>query len=238
MSGWAFTLVSLAVVLASCLQGSIGFGMGMVAAPVVAIVDPGLLPGMLIMLAVVLTLAVALREREAVNLRGAGWALFGRVPGTVAGVWLVAVLPQRWLALLLGVVVLAGVVLAIGGWAPDPTRRTTAAAGAVSGLLGTATSIGGPPMALVWQSSSGARLRGTMAAFFLVGSAMSLAGLALTGSVHADTVRTTLWFLPATAAGYLLSRYINRFMSRRRLRVTAIVVSMTGALVLLVDQFR
>ncbi|MEO3857587.1 sulfite exporter TauE/SafE family protein [Acrocarpospora sp. B8E8] len=161
MSGWAVTVVALAIVVASCLQGSIGFGMGMVAAPVVAIVDPGLLPGMLIMLAVVLTLVVTLREREAVNLRGAGWALFGRVPGTVAGVWLVAVLPQRWLALLLGAAVLVGVVLAIGGWAPDPTRRTTAAAGAVSGLLGTATSIGGPPMALVWQSSSGAHPHAT-----------------------------------------------------------------------------
>lgn len=236
MSTAAFLVVSVAVVLAGCLQGSIGFGMGMVAAPVVAVVDPTLVPGMLIMLAGVLTVLVVWRERADVNLHGAGWALVGRVPGTALGVLLVAVLPHQWLALLLGAVVLAGIVSAAGGWAPEPTRGATAVAGAFSGLLGTATSIGGPPMALVWQSSTGARLRGTMAAFFLVGSTMSIAGLALTGAVHADTVRTTLWFLPATLAGYFLSRYVNRFMSPRRLRVTAIVISVGGVAALVGDQ--
>ena len=56
-------------------------------------------------------------------------------------------------------------------------------AGATSGVLGTATSIGGPPMALVWQNSSGPKLRGTMSGFFLVGSVLSIAVLAITGGV-------------------------------------------------------
>lgn len=236
MSPGAYALVSVAVVVAGCLQGSIGFGMGMVAAPVVAIVDPGLLPGMLIMLAAVLTLIVTVRERDSINLSGAGWALFGRVPGTVAGVLLVALLPHRWLALLLGGVVLCGVASAIGGWSPEPTRRATVLAGAASGMLGTATSIGGPPMALLWQGSTGARLRGTMSTFFLIGSVMSLSGLVLAGQVGVATLRVTLWFLPATLAGYLLSRYVNRFMSRARLRATAIVASLAGATALIVDQ--
>ena len=59
-------------------------------------------------------------------------------------------------------------------------------AGATSGVLGTATSIGGPPMALVWQRSTGARLRGTMSGFFLIGSVMSIGVLALTGAVDAE----------------------------------------------------
>ncbi|SDS60259.1 sulfite exporter TauE/SafE family protein [Actinoplanes derwentensis] len=236
MSPGAYALVSAAVVLAGCLQGSIGFGMGMVAAPVVAIVDPDLLPGMLIMLAGVLTLIVTIRERASINLSGAGWALAGRVPGTIAGVLLVALLPHRWLALLLGGVVLFGVVSAIGGWSPEPTRRATVLAGAASGMLGTATSIGGPPMALIWQGSTGARLRGTMSTFFLAGSSMSIAGLVIAGQVHTDTLRVTLWFLPATAVGYLLSRYVNRFMSRERLRATAIVASLAGVSALIVNQ--
>ena len=61
-------------------------------------------------------------------------------------------------------------------------------AGATSGVLGTATAIGGPPMALVWQRKSGARLRGTMSGFFLVGSVMSIAALAATGAVDGHTL--------------------------------------------------
>ena len=81
--------------LASCLQASIGFGIGMLAAPIVALVDPGLIPGTLIMLATLVTLMVLVREREDIDLRGTGWALVGRVPGTIAGALLLAMLPER-----------------------------------------------------------------------------------------------------------------------------------------------
>ncbi|NED69675.1 sulfite exporter TauE/SafE family protein, partial [Streptomyces sp. SID10244] len=64
MSVVAFAVIAVAVCMASCMQASIGFGMGMLAAPVVALVDPALLPGTLIMSATVVTLMVVVRERE------------------------------------------------------------------------------------------------------------------------------------------------------------------------------
>src|SRR5882757_3556654 len=104
-----YTVIAVAVLIASCLQASIGFGMGMLAAPVVALVDPSLIPGTMIMLAAVVTLAVTVRERAAVDLSGTGWALAGRVPGTIAGGLLLAVIPERALVLLIASVVLFGI---------------------------------------------------------------------------------------------------------------------------------
>ena len=63
-------------------------------------------------------------------------------------------LPERALAIVLAGVVLLGVVLTSLGWIPVPRRRNLVLAGAASGVLGTATAIGGPPMALVWQGST------------------------------------------------------------------------------------
>jgi uncharacterized membrane protein YfcA len=234
---WAgFAVVALAVLLASCLQASIGFGMGMLAAPVVAIVDPSLIPGTLIMLATLVTLLVSVREREAIDLSGAKWALVGRVPGTIAGALLLAALPERGFAVMLAAVVLLGVVLTSAGWVPAARPRNVVLAGATSGLLGTATSIGGPPMALVWQRNSGARLRGTMSSFFLVGSLMSLAALWFTGAVTGHTLTTFAVFIPAAALGYVLSRYVNRLLDPVRLRRLAIGVSALGAVVLITQQ--
>lgn len=234
---WAgFAVVAFAVLLASCLQASIGFGMGMLAAPVVAIVDPSLIPGTLIMLATLVTLLVSVREREAIDLSGAKWALVGRVPGTIAGALLLAALPERGLAVMLAAVVLLGVVLTSAGWVPAARPRNVVLAGATSGLLGTATSIGGPPMALVWQRNSGARLRGTMSSFFLVGSLMSLAALWFTGAVTGHTLTTFAVFIPAAALGYVLSRYVNRLLDPVRLRRLAIGVSALGAVVLITQQ--
>jgi uncharacterized membrane protein YfcA len=236
MTAAGFVVVTVAVLLASCLQASIGFGMGMLAAPVVAIVDPALIPGTLIMLATFVTLIVSVRERADIDLSGTKWALIGRVPGTIAGALLLAALPEKGLAVMLAAVVLLGVVLTSAGWVPAARRRNVVLAGAASGLLGTATSIGGPPMALVWQRNSGARLRGTMSGFFLVGSLMSLTALWFTGAVGTHTLTTFAMLAPATVIGYVLSRYVNRFLDPARLRWLAIGVSALGAVVLIVRQ--
>lgn len=236
MSVAGYSIVAVAIILASCMQASIGFGMGMLAAPIVAIVDPSLIPGTLIMLATLLTIFVVIREHEEIDLSGTGWALVGRVPGTIAGALLLAALPERALALALAGVVLAGVVLTSTGWIPVPHRRNLMLAGATSGVLGTATSIGGPPMALVWQNTTGARLRGTMSGFFLVGSLMSIAVLTLTGAVDGRTVSSFAVLMPAVVIGYALSRLVNHLLDRQRQRWIAIAISAVGAIVLIIRQ--
>jgi uncharacterized membrane protein YfcA len=232
----SFSIIAIAVLLASCLQASIGFGMGMLAAPVVALVDPSLIPGTLIMLASLVTLLVVIRERTAIDVSGTGWALVGRVPGTVAGALLLAAIPERALAILIAAVVLGGVAVTSMGWIPAPRRRNLMLAGATSGVLGTATAIGGPPMALVWQRSSGAELRGTMAGFFLIGSVLSIVMLVITGSIDADTFRWFALLIPVTLLGYALSRLANKLLNPQRQRWTAITVSAAGATVLILQQ--
>jgi uncharacterized membrane protein YfcA len=230
---WAeYFLIAVAVFAAAGLQSSIGFGMGMLAAPVIALVDPALLPASIIILALLLTTMVTARERAHLDLKGAGWALVGRIPGSLFGAWLVVVLPGEGLAWLVAAAVLTGVVLAFFGWSPFPSRANLITAGAASGIMGTSTSIGGAPMALVWQGRQGARLRGTMSAFFMVGSAVSLVALAAAGQVTSEVLALTIWMVPAALAGYIVSRYTNRFLNRRRLRFIALAASGFGAVLL------
>jgi len=233
---WEVAVIAGVVVVATALQGSIGFGLGMLAAPVIGLIDPTVLPGIVIMLAIVVTAIVALRERASLDLAGAGWALVGRVPGSIAGAALVAVLPAKGLAVLVALVVLGGVGLSLVGWKPAPTRVGLMSAGAASGILGTSTSIGGAPMALIWQRFDGAQLRGTMAAFFLVGSSLSLVALVAFGAVTEATLTLAVWLLPAVIAGYALSRFANTLLDKRRLRITALAASSLGAVMLIVAQ--
>ncbi|HEX7427985.1 MAG TPA: sulfite exporter TauE/SafE family protein, partial [Mycobacterium sp.] len=77
MSALGYSIVAGTILLASALQASIGFGIGLLAAPIIALVDPRLIPGTLIMIATVVTLMVVVREREEIDLHGTGWALVG-----------------------------------------------------------------------------------------------------------------------------------------------------------------
>jgi uncharacterized membrane protein YfcA len=229
LTGGEFVLLSLTVGIGAVLQVSVGFGLGMLAAPVFSLVDPTLAPPVVLLLAAGVTAAVLAREGGGTDLRGCGWALAGRVPGTAAGALLVVLLPARHLALLIAGVVLAGVAASAAGYAPRPRRSSVFLAGTVSGLMGTATSIGGPPMAMVWQRLSGPRLRATMSAFFLVGSLMSLAALAAAGAIGAHTLQRTALLAPAAAAGVLLAGPLTRRLNARHTRTAAMALAVAGA---------
>ncbi|NKX54764.1 sulfite exporter TauE/SafE family protein [Arthrobacter mobilis] len=235
MSGAELVIIATVIVVASCLQGAIGFGLGLMAAPVIALIDPTLLPGSLVLLAAGATTLGVIRDRTTINFAGAGWALLGRVPGTALGALLVVILPARGLALTLAGAVLFGVMLSICGWRPKPRPLTVAAAGAASGILGTATSIGGPPMALVWHGSSKSQMRGTMSAFFLVGAIMSLTALAWVGALDHRTLIFAALLAPAMILGFALSRILNRRLNRRRIRHVALSASTLGAILVLLQ---
>jgi uncharacterized membrane protein YfcA len=235
VTGTEYAIIAGAIFLAACLQASSGFGMGMLAAPAIALVDPALLPATLILLALLVTIMVTVRERQSLDLRGTGWALAGRIPGSFLGAWLVTALSREGLAWVVVAVVLTGLVLAFKGWAPRPVRASLIAAGAASGIMGTATSIGGPPMALVWQGHDGPRLRGTMSAFFMVGSSISMLMLWMTGAVTADMLSVALWMVPAAVCGYAASRFVNRFLNPARLKALALGASALGSALLIVQ---
>lgn len=237
MGVWGFALLCVVVAVGALLQVAIGFGLGMIAAPVLALVEPSLVPIVNLVLACVVTSVVLVQDGAHLDLRGTGWALAGRVPGTIAGVALVAVMNTKALALLVVAMVTFGVVASLSGFRPRPTRTAVAVAGAVSGMMGTSTSIGGPPMAMVWQKFAGPRLRSTMGAFFLVGSALSLGLLAVSGEVDLHNLRYALFLTPAAVLGIVLARPIGKYLDVRRTRNAAMGLAVTGAAILLVQQF-
>lgn len=234
MTGPEFALLALVVLIAACLQGSIGFGMGMLAAPFIALIDTTLLPVIVIALAMIITAIVTVLDRGSLDLRGAGWALAGRVPGSILGAGLLTVMSATVLSWAVAVTVLLGVLVSLRGWSPRVSRSTQAFAGALSGIMGTATSVGGAPMAILWQASEGPRLRGTMSAFFLVGSSLSLVALFLWGAVPPHALLVSAWMVPFAVAGVVLSRFVNRFLNRRRTRALALAASALGAVTLIV----
>ena len=76
---------------------------------------------------------------------------------------------------------LYSVLLSASGLQLLPTPRSLIGAGTLSGFMGTTSSIGGPPMALLYQGTEGIRLRGTLAVFFTIGVLISLVALTAVG---------------------------------------------------------
>jgi uncharacterized membrane protein YfcA len=223
-----------AVLVGAAVQGSVGLGLGLLAAPVFALADPTLVPGTILLTTSVLPILTSLRERQDVDWRGLGFALLGRAPGTAVGVYIVATQPPSTTALVVAVVVLGAVALSLTAWEARPTPRALVTAGMISGVGGTATSVGGPPVALLYQRSSGATLRATMGMYFLIGNVSSVLALTVAGEVGDRDITRAALLLPFLLTGFLLSGPLRRHVDGARLRVAVLVVSAASAVLLLV----
>ena len=227
-------LASAAVALGAIAQGTVGFGAGLMGAPLLLLVNPRLVPGPLLCAALVILVLLTRREWRGIRFHDLAWSLPGRLVGTGAAlVFLKAVPPER-LAGALGVLVLVGIALSVWDVKVPLNRTTFVGAGAVSGFFSTVAAIGGPPIALLYQRERGAVVRGTLSAFFVVGVVISLAGLALAGRFGLAEVKMVPVLLPGAVVGYWLSGPAARVLDRGWMRPAILIFSaVTGLLVVL-----
>jgi hypothetical protein len=222
-------VATVAVCVGALVQGALGFGSNLVAVPVLALLNPETLPATLALVVLPMTLVMVAREHDAIDRSGATWIMVGRLPGTALGAWVVAVVAGSTLAIVLGVGVLMAVVMTALSPPVPVNRWTTATAGVASGALGTATSIGGPPLALLYQHHEGRILRSTLAVTFALGTVLSLAGLAIAGAIELWHVALAAALLPGLLAGLALSRFVVGRLEGRWLRPTVLVFAAVTA---------
>lgn len=222
------------VMVGAILQGSVGFGLGMLAAPLLLLIDPGFVPAPLLTAALALTLLVAKRERRAIDFRGIGWILLGRLPGTLLGAVVLATAPQKTTSILVGVVVFVAVALIGSGWSLKRTPRVLVGAGTLSGFMGTTTSIGGPPIVALYHDEAGATLRGTMSTIFVAGLLITLTALAIVGRFGRQELYLAAVLLPGSIIGYAVSSRIAPILDRGYTRLAVLSVSAVAGLSVIV----
>lgn len=237
MSAHHLALVSLAVLVAAFVQGATGVGFALIAAPVIGIVRPDLLPVCVLVLMLPLNFYIGWRERGAIDRTGATWITGGRIVGTAGGLWVLAALSASHLALFVGASTIAAALVTLMMPAFSPGRGAFVAAGLVTGVTETATGIGGPPLALVYQHHRAPTMRSTIALCFFVGELVSLAVLMATGRIDAGQIRAAAELLPALVVGAVLSRVIHRHVDGRVLRTFVQVFAIVSGLALLVHAF-
>ncbi|MCX5463083.1 sulfite exporter TauE/SafE family protein [Alcaligenes parafaecalis] len=224
-------LIAFAAVLAGAfIQGASGMGFALIVVPVLALVHPEAIPGALLFLMLPLNAYVAWRERGAIDRSGAGWITVGRFAGTFAGLGILLVLSTYWLNQFVGISTLLAVLASVLAPSFTPGKKAFIATGLVTGITETATGIGGPPLALVYQHAPVATLRSTVALCFLVGEVISLIVLGLSGALAWSHLSYAVLCLPALLLGMGLSSLVHHRLDQRRLRIGVLVFATVSGL--------
>lgn len=233
----AQALAAVAISAVGCaLQGSVGFGLGMLGAPLLLLIDTRLVPGPVLLVSLALTLLMAHREWHAVRKADLAWSLPGRLLGTVIALGVLRLVPAERLDLLIASVLLGAVALSAVGPRLQLTPRTLFGAGTIAGFTGTTSSVGGPPMALIYQHEAGPSIRATLSSFFVVGTIISMAGLAIIGRFGWTEIKLALLMSPGVPVGFYISRHSARWLDDGWMRPAILASSaLAGIIVILKD---
>lgn len=176
---------------------------------------------------------MALRERNAIDLAGLRAAAVGRVLGVIPAGYALSLVDQSTFDVLFASLVIAAVGLSLLRPAPYPTPGAVFGASVLSGFMGTITAIGGPPMALVYQSASGPTLRSTLALIFVIGSLISLVALAAIGRFGVDEMCHAAPLLIGVVVGATVSKPLLGLFDRGATRPLVLGLSAASAVAVL-----
>ena len=228
-------IATVVIFIGSYIQSSLGFGLAIVSAPVLFLIDPLYVPAPITVAAFTLSLANAAKHSHSISFEGLKYAVIGRIPGTIAGGLLLLWISLKELALWLGISVLVAVLLSLTKVKFRPTPRAMFSAGFLSGFMGTSSSIGGPPMALLLQHEENDFIRANMAAFFCVSCLMSLIMLSVIGQFGLQQILISLPLMPATLAGYWLAMRTLHKISHEVLRLASLFLCAAAGTIVIVS---
>ncbi len=214
---------------AALMQGVGGIGVAMVSAPLAVLFFPELAPGPLLVLGGGLALLGALRDLGAVNWHSAGDLMLGRIGGTVVAGATLSILSATLFSVVFALLILIGVGVSLCGWRVPPSRPNMIAAGIASGVMGTITSSGAPPYAIVMQHVPPAQMRGTLGCVFFAGAIISLVMLALVGLFTVPQLLLGFLLFPPMILGFATSTPLNGLFSRDVLRIMVLALAGIGA---------
>jgi len=239
------TLYVVAVIfLATLIRSTLGFGEALVAVPLLALRVPvSVAAPLAVLVSILVAGVVVVQDWRRIELRSTRGLILYSLLGIPLGVLLLAKTNDHVVRLILGIVIVAFSVHALtfgGGRRLEHDHPGwLAACGFLSGVLGGAYGMNGPPLAIygALRRWSPQQFRATLQGYFLPVSLAGLAGYLYVGLWDAAVTRYLLWSLPGVAVAIVLGRTLNRrIRSDRFVRLLYVGLMLIGA-VLLVQAF-
>jgi uncharacterized membrane protein YfcA len=227
-------LAALIFAAGAAVQGAVGFGANLVAAPLLVLISPAFVPGPVIVASGVLNVLLSWRSGPGAVDPTVNVAIAGQVVGAVVAGAVLAMLPADALSVLFALLVLLAVAVSLRRRRLSPTRSHLAGAGLASGFMGTISGIGGPPIALAYLGLEGPALRATLARYFLVGNLVAIPTLIVVGSLGWEDAPECLVLVPGAVGGFLASGWLARHADRGTIRPIVLGLSTAAAVAVLI----
>lgn len=231
----ALSAMVLAVLVGTVIQRLSGQGLGMIAAPVVAIFAPSFLPAAVLILGLFVGLTSSAFDPKAIRWAELPAGFAGRVIGAVIAVSIASwISDPDTLALIVAMVIFTGIGLSLIGIRVPIRPATLFPAGILGGVMGTLTAVGAAPMALLYQYEPQRQSAAMQNVYFFWGMIVSIPALWLAGLMEARHFALAALLLPPAALSLWVAQRLAGRVERARIRPWALSLSGIAATTLVV----
>ncbi|MEJ2044940.1 MAG: sulfite exporter TauE/SafE family protein [Reinekea sp.] len=203
-------LTALALFFGCMIQTALGFGMAVIAAPIIVLFKPEWVPIILTIVALFLSIQNAWNQRTGIEWRHISTAMIFRIPGTILGAWILTLMPTQTLQLCVAGMVFVAVFI-------TAFARPFAATPVSLGIAGFNT-------------------RANLSVYFAYSCVTSLVSYQLLGILNKELWLAGISFLPIGFAGYFIGK-ISRSWVDQRFRPLILVLCSASAVIALIGAF-
>jgi uncharacterized protein len=213
----SLTVYVLAVIfVATLIRSTFGFGEALVAVPLLALRTPILIAAPLaVLISVMIAAVIVVQDWQRIEIRSATGLILSSLFGIPLGIWLLVGVDGQVVKLALGIVIIAFSIYSLT-FRPKAQLRPAGrwwlvSCGFISGVLGGAYGMNGPPLAIygVRRGWSPQHFRATLQGYFLPASLVGLVGYRSVGVWTSIVTRYFILSLPIILIAVLLGRMIN-----------------------------
>lgn len=232
-------LIAFIILAGVFTQAATGFGLGLVAMPLLAsLTGLEMARPLVALVGLVTAVSILIHYRTALRPRAVWRLMLGSVCGIPLGFLFLNQVDRHLVEMGLGlVVIIYAAYTLVGPGLPDFERHRWALGfGFVGGILSGAYNAGGPPAVIY---ANGRRwlpgeFKGNLQTYALMNLTFVAAGHLAGGSYTPDVLATFLFVLPAVVAGLLLGFASDHVLNARRFRHAVLLVLMLVGISLLV----
>lgn len=209
-------LILLIVFIATLIRSTFGFGEGLIAVPLLALIIPVRVAApVAVLLSITVAAVVVLQDWRKIHLRSTLWLTAPTLVGIPLGIALLKGAHQHLVKTLLALVIIGFSSYMLLGKRQlrlhDDSHAWLLGCGFLAGILGGAYGMNGPPLVMygAMRRWSPQHFRATLQGYFLPASLVAMAGYAVSGLWTRTVTHDYLIALPAAIPAIFLGRAIN-----------------------------
>jgi len=232
IADYLLALVFLAV--GGGVQATLGIGAGLVAGPALTVIEPELLPGPMLAMAMVVNVRNAVADRQSTHVLAWKRALLGAPLGLGLGAVVLSFTNVKTLSLLVSFFVLGAVALQLSGLKPPSGTISDYIAGTATAFSSTVAALPGPMFVVFHGHRPPGTIRGTLASFMLLVTPAILLFLAIDGRFGFRQFALAVALAPGMFLGLLLGKALRPRISIDRFRVIILSVASLSAVAVII----